>query len=91
MEKGEKAIFTVRPENVIVLDKEEPGCLKGKVMNVTYKGNMTRIDVEGIFDEVFHAAAVIIMTDLLPEKENVFSYRNRRLSYIKNNLFKSFD
>ena len=50
-------IFTVRPENVIVLDKEEPGCLKGKVMNVTYKGNMTRIDVEGIFDEVFHVSS----------------------------------
>lgn len=57
VEKGEKAIFTVRPENVIVLDKEEPGCLKGKVMNVTYKGNMTRIDVEGIFDEVFHVSS----------------------------------
>ena len=26
-------------------------------MNVTYKGNMTRIDVEGIFDEVFHVSS----------------------------------
>lgn len=54
---GDKAVFTVRPENVTVLDKEEPGCLKGRVLNVTYKGNLTRIDVEGVFDEIFHVSS----------------------------------
>lgn len=54
---GDKVQFTVRPENVVVLDREEPGCLKGKVLNVTYKGNMTGIDVEGIFDEIFHVSS----------------------------------
>lgn len=54
---GEKAVFTIRPENVTVLDREEEGCLKGRVLNVTYKGNMTRIDVEGIFNEIFHVSS----------------------------------
>ena len=57
VEVGDDAEFTIRPENVAVLEKEEPGCLKGKVLNVTYKGNMTRIDVEGIFDEIFHVSS----------------------------------
>lgn len=54
---GDSAVFTIRPENITVLEKEEPGCLKGKVLNVTYKGNMTRIDVEGVFDEYLHVSS----------------------------------
>ncbi len=51
---GEEATFTIRPENINVLQNEQKGCLKGKVLNVTYKGNITRVDVEGIFDDLIH-------------------------------------
>lgn len=54
---GEQATFTIRPENISVLESEREGCLKGKVLNVTYKGNMTRIDVEGIFNECIHISS----------------------------------
>lgn len=54
---GEEAVFTIRPENVLVLDKECEGCLKGRVLNLTYKGNMTGIDVEGIFSECIHVCS----------------------------------
>lgn len=54
---GDEAVFTIRPENIIVHETEEPGCIKGKVLTTTYKGNMTRIDVDGIFDEGIHISS----------------------------------
>ncbi|MEA4972744.1 Maltose/maltodextrin import ATP-binding protein MalK [bioreactor metagenome] len=54
---GEEATFTIRPENIAVFENEQDGCIKGKVLNLTYKGNMTRIDVEGIFDDCIHVSS----------------------------------
>lgn len=48
---GDDAIFTIRPENVLISSEPKTGYAKGKVLALTYKGNNTRIVVEDIFDE----------------------------------------
>ena len=57
MTVGDEAVFTIRPENVIIHDSEVPGCIKGKILTTTYKENMTRIDVDGVFEEGFHISS----------------------------------
>lgn len=57
LNEGEVAAFTIRPENISILENEQKDCLKGKVLNTTYKGNMTRVDVEGIFDDIIHVSS----------------------------------
>lgn len=44
---GETVQLAIRPENILLA----PSDLTGKIENVTYKGNITRIEVSGLFDQ----------------------------------------
>ena len=54
---GDEAVFTIRPENIVVHESMEPGCVKGRVVTTTYKGNQTRVDVGNVFDNGIHISS----------------------------------
>lgn len=48
---GDKVTISIRPENITLSNVNSDNVLKGKVKNVTYKGTVTRMEIEGIFTE----------------------------------------
>jgi ABC-type Fe3+/spermidine/putrescine transport system ATPase subunit len=48
---GENVTLAIRPENIFVTDEHSKNTLTGIVKNVTYKGTVTRLEIDGIFAE----------------------------------------
>ncbi len=51
---GESVTLSIRPENVSVTKKDSENILTGNIKNVTYKGTVTRLEIENIFQETVY-------------------------------------
>ncbi len=51
---GESVTLSIRPENVSVTKKHSENTLTGNIKNVTYKGTVTRLEIENIFQETVY-------------------------------------
>ncbi len=54
---GDKVIMTIRPEHVILEQNGENNNFIGKISTMTYKGNMTRVDIADVFNCEIHSHA----------------------------------
>ena len=52
---GTPAVLTIRPENVRVSRTPDLNEIRGMVENVIYKGNVTRLEITGVFEETLYA------------------------------------
>lgn len=52
--EGEQVTAAIRPENFLVSKEYAEGYDKGKIMNQTYKGTMTRLDIAGEENVILH-------------------------------------
>lgn len=48
---GDSVTVSIRPENILPAEKNSENALTGIVKNVTYKGTVTRVEINDIFDE----------------------------------------
>jgi putative spermidine/putrescine transport system ATP-binding protein len=48
---GDSVTLSIRPENISLTGKSSENALSGTVKNVTYKGTVTRLEIDGIFAE----------------------------------------
>lgn len=48
---GDDVIISIRPENLILTEKNSENALTGTVKSVTYKGTVTRVEIKDIFAE----------------------------------------
>jgi ABC-type Fe3+/spermidine/putrescine transport system ATPase subunit len=48
---GDGITLSIRPENLILAEKNSENALTGTVKSVTYKGTVTRVEIKDIFDE----------------------------------------
>jgi spermidine/putrescine ABC transporter ATP-binding subunit len=48
---GDGVTISVRPENIVLAEKDSENALTGTVKSVTYKGTVTRIEIKDIFAE----------------------------------------
>jgi ABC-type Fe3+/spermidine/putrescine transport system ATPase subunit len=57
VEVGDKVVMTIRPEHVILEQEGTNNNLVGQISTMTYKGNMTRVDIVDVFDCEIHSHA----------------------------------
>ncbi len=57
VEVGDKVMMTIRPEHIILEQNGENNNFIGKISTMTYKGNMTRVDIADVFDCEIHSHA----------------------------------
>jgi ABC-type Fe3+/spermidine/putrescine transport system ATPase subunit len=48
---GDSVTISIRPENIIPAEKSSENALRGIVKSVTYKGTVTRVEIDDIFEE----------------------------------------
>ena len=48
---GDSITMSIRPENIVLADKNSENALTGTVKSVTYKGTITRVEINDIFAE----------------------------------------
>ncbi len=51
IQSGEEVVLAIRPENISFADGAGENIFEGKIENITYRGNATRVEVSGIFAE----------------------------------------
>ncbi len=67
---GDAVVLTIRPEAVLISKTEEDGYAQGKIVNMTYKGHNTMVDILSSFNEKVQA----INVDMVLPKEGESIY-----------------